>query len=123
MQLMQFTVSGSRQGAKRCFVLLWNCVSRPFSLAFNADVGSRGGRWTRLGLNGGGFLAARPPQGLRFPALRRQHRPREKTPFQEPALHSAISPGLTEASHKAYKKQEKGTSKGKGSKPHDAHDI
>lgn len=49
-------------------------------------------------------------------------KPREQIPFEEAGFHSAISPGVTEASHKAYKKK-KGTTKGKGSKTHDAHDI
>lgn len=74
MQLMQFTVSGSRwkvQLIKRCFVLLRNCVSRPFSVAFNAWSWQCGKQRRKVevgsAVNGSRFLAACPPHGLLFP--------------------------------------------------------
>jgi len=129
MQLMQFTVSESRRKIKlmkRCFAPLWTCLSRPFSLAFNAwswqcgkqrrkvDVGSAVRR-SRL-------LAARPPHGLHFPcslqaaqtkgadSLRRSWIPLSRKSWADRSL----SQGL-------WKK--KGTSEGRGSRTHDARDI
>lgn len=71
-----------------------------------ANVGNRGGRWkwALLWVAAGSWLPAFP-KGCTSPALCRQHKPREQIPFEEAGFHSAISPGLTEASHKAYKKK------------------
>lgn len=71
-----------------------------------ANVGNRGGRWkwALLWVAAGSWLPAFP-KDCTSPALCRQHKPREQIPFEEAGFHSAISPGLTEASHKAYKKK------------------
>lgn len=74
MQLMQFTFSESRQKLKwlkRCFVLLWNCVSRPFSLAFTARGCQCGNQRRKVAvgsaLSRSRLLAPCLPQGLHFP--------------------------------------------------------
>lgn len=76
------------------------------------EEGGRGSAWIAAG-----FWLLTHPRGCASPALCRQHRPREKTPFQEPGFHSAISPGLTEASHKAYKKKKREQPKEKAPSP------
>lgn len=83
-----------------------------------ANVGNRGGRWKRalLWVAAGSWLPALP-KGCTSPALCRQHRPRQQIPFEEAGFHSAISPGLTEASHKAYKKKKGNNQKEKAPKP------
>lgn len=79
-----------------------------------ANVGKRGGRWKRvlLWVAAGSWLPAFP-KGYTSPALCRQHKPRQQIPFEEAGFHSAVSPGLTEASHKAYKKKKKGNNQRK----------
>lgn len=79
-----------------------------------ANVGSRGGRWkwALLWVSAGSWLPAFP-KGCTSPALCRQHKPRQQIPFEEAGFHSAVSPRLTEASHKAYKKKKREQPKGK----------
>lgn len=121
---MQLTVSESRQNVKwikRCFVLLWNCVSRPFSLAFNGR-GCQCGKQRRKVEVGSALVAAGSwlpafPKGCTSPALCRQHKPRQQIPLEGAGFHSAISPGLTEASHKAFKKKKREQPKEKAPKP------
>lgn len=82
------------------------------------NVGNGGGRSQRALLEAtAGFWLLACPTGCTSPALCRQQIPSEEAGFC-----SAISPGLTEVSHKAYKKK-KGRNKGKGSQNHDTHNI